>query len=518
MDRLRELLAGIMRGFGRFTAGQKISMALIAGTVLVSLIMLALLTRTAEYIPLVSGLTAEEQIHVQTVLQGADIPYRAVGNSFRVRTADHVRAIAELARQPGGMAFSQINLLGMDEDERGFSPQTREQRRERLWKEKELKLGMVISKFEEITGATVFLDVPEDSVFLTSEKAGTASVLVSTRGGAELTRGTAMAVKQLVAGVSRRLKPQNVTLTDKMGMLYDTMGDSAAAIASHNLAVQREREKDLANKILTNLTAVFGARNVRAIVHLDLNWDKQTTEKTEYDDPRKAVQVSSKTVTEKSTDEAPGGVPGDRSNTGASVAGASTSGSTRNLKEEEGEFVIGSTKTNTVKDSPEVVGVAAQVMLDKTRLDQVAQDAGKSADEILAEWKQAIAGLIQAKLENVSVQALPFEEPVGPPPQPLADVVFAYLSRYGTRAVLVLIALVALVVLRSIVKKAVPRPQIMVEEKPEAEVEAELEAEVAPPPDAETVRAEKVRQKVMEMVQENPAGASMILRRWVSKG
>jgi len=486
MDRLRELLAGIMRGFGRFTAGQKISMALIAGTVLVSLIMLALLTRTAEYIPLVSGLTAEEQIHVQTVLQGADIPYRAVGNSFRVRTADHVRAIAELARQPGGMAFSQINLLGMDEDERGFSPQTREQRRERLWKEKELKLGMVISKFEEITGATVFLDVPEDSVFLTSEKAGTASVLVS--------------------------------ITDKMGMLYDTMGDSAAAIASHNLAVQREREKDLANKILTNLTAVFGARNVRAIVHLDLNWDKQTTEKTEYDDPRKAVQVSSKTVTEKSTDEAPGGVPGDRSNTGASVAGASTSGSTRNLKEEEGEFVIGSTKTNTVKDSPEVVGVAAQVMLDKTRLDQVAQDAGKSADEILAEWKQAIAGLIQAKLENVSVQALPFEEPVGPPPQPLADVVFAYLSRYGTRAVLVLIALVALVVLRSIVKKAVPRPQIMVEEKPEAEVEAELEAEVAPPPDAETVRAEKVRQKVMEMVQENPAGASMILRRWVSKG
>jgi len=517
MDRLRELLASIARGFGHFTPAQRLSMALIAGTVLVSLVMLAFLSRTAEYIPLVSGMSVNEQIHVQTILQGKDIPFKAVGNSIRVTTADHSRAIAELALQPGGMAFSQINLLGAEETDRGFSPETGEQRRERRVKDRELKLGMVIGCFQDVSGAVVLLDIPDQTLFLPTENYGSASVFVTTSHGDKLNRGAQTSIKQLVAAASRKLRPQDVTLTDSMGTPYDTMDDSEASVASRKFEVRRAREKDFEQKILGILTPAFGYGKVRVSVHLKLNWDRTKSDRIEYDPSKDAVEVSTETRTETSTEAAVGGASGDSSNTQASIATVSQPGSTRKSNEEKIELVIGSTKTSLVKDSPVVVASSAQVTIDTTRLDEMAQAADKSADEILSEQKQSVANLIGAEPTDVSVLAYPFAEIPEAPSPSLSDMAFGYLSRYAGRIALLLVALVALGVMRSIVKKSVPRPQILLEEKPEAGTEEEILAELEAP-DAEAVRAAKIREKVMEVARENPAAASMLLRRWISKG
>jgi len=183
----------------------------------------------SEYILLASALSAVDQNHVHVILRRKNIPFKAVGNSIRVARADHPRAIAELALQPGGLAFSQVNLLGTEEPERGFYPQTGEQRRERRERDLELKLGMALGCFQDVASAVVFLDIPDETLLLPTENYGAASVVVTTNGDIRLNIGTQTRIKQLVAGVSRKLRPQDVVITRAEKAAPDTAGPKGGA-------------------------------------------------------------------------------------------------------------------------------------------------------------------------------------------------------------------------------------------------------------------------------------------------
>ena len=171
--------------------------------------------------------------------------------------------------------------------------------------------------------ARVHLALPKASVFLRDEHKATASVMLQLYPGRRLEPGQVAAIVHLVASSVPELGPSDVTVVDQAGSLLNSPDESAEAAAStRQFEYTRKLEESYQRRIIDLLEPIVGPGRVRATVTADLDFT-MTEETHENYDPQKTAVRSEQTSsdTRKNGDGAEG-IPGALSNQPPGTSGA----------------------------------------------------------------------------------------------------------------------------------------------------------------------------------------------------
>ncbi len=262
---------------------------------------------------LFSGLESKDVQQVSQELAAAGIPYQMSvdGNGIEVPAEMVDKARIEVATkgmpQTGRLGFELFdkpNWVGSEFDERVNYQRALEG-----------ELEHTIGTLGAVRSARVHLVLPQQSLFLASEKVAKASVVLKLKRAA-MAPEEADQIRSLVAGAVENLSVEQVTLVDADGRVNLKPRVSGGV-------EDAEIEAALEAKLVAMLEPLAGRDNVRATVNV--SYDQGSEERTdEIYDPLQVAPVSmQKSEQSAAGGGRPSGVPGTASNSpGASAVGA----------------------------------------------------------------------------------------------------------------------------------------------------------------------------------------------------
>lgn len=266
---------------------------------------------------LFSGLDGKDTQQVSQELAAAGISFQmtADGTGIEVPADMLDKARMEVAAkgmpQSGRLGFELFdkpNWVGSEFDERVNYQRALEG-----------ELEHTIETLDVVKSARVHLVLPQQSLFVSEEKAAKASVVLKLR-RSTVDPEQADAIRSLVAGAVENLSPDQVTLVDADGRanLKPKSGDAS----------KDEAEQEMEAKLVAMLEPLAGRDNVRATVNV--SYDEGSEERTdEVYDPTQTATLSIQKKEEVSAlpTEKASGVPGTASNSPAGAPAGSVAGS-----------------------------------------------------------------------------------------------------------------------------------------------------------------------------------------------
>lgn len=403
-----------------------------------------------------------------------------------------------------------------------------------------------------VRSARVIIDRPQPSPFVgDAESQPKASIKLDMNPGEHLNERQIAGIVHLTSGAVANLSPDRVQVMDNAGLLTTNTEDVGAMMAQTSLDAEISREQHLTRKAQDILDATLGPGRSRVKVAVKLDFTKRT-EATSNPDLAKPLKETTTTTDEKTPVMGQGGIAGVSSNipdggpeTTAAISPQATASKT--LEETHNEYVVGK-KTVTQEDEIGVIkGMTVSILLDyKKPESKKLDDKGKPTDEVVpaepfsdAEKKQfsqlvssaigleAAKGVARAKdptakdLDDrfrVEVQSMGMWTPPAEVAQ--ATVMPTWMSgdmkdyiSYGGAA---LVALALLLVARGQLKRS-HKAMLDAEARSRAEAEERerqlLEGEVG----QATPKQVNLREMIRKKVQENPAAAAQVIRKWINE-
>jgi len=172
------------------------------------------------------------------------------------------------------------------------------------------ELSQTIASMHSISQARVHLAVPRQTSFIGALNKPSASVMITTTGGA-LAKDKLQAIKHLVAFSVPDLSPDAVSITDQYA---NAQGSDEQESIDEQLRYQEQIQQSLQQGIASIMLPVVGANNFSSQVRAEVDFTKvQTAEETFTPDREK---IRSEQLNIKVTDEGelPAGIPGALSN------------------------------------------------------------------------------------------------------------------------------------------------------------------------------------------------------------
>jgi flagellar M-ring protein FliF len=179
------------------------------------------------------------------------------------------------------------------------------------------ELTRSIESLRNVRSARIHLALPERSVFLRERTPPSASVVLNLHAGRSLTDGQIEGIRHLVAASVPELSSTSVTVLDQNGrLLSPPEEDAPTAVSGRHLALTRELETTLVDRVEAILSPIVGADGVRAQVAADLDFTRVETTSEIYDpEARGDGFVRSERVQNRTREgEGPNGVPGALTN------------------------------------------------------------------------------------------------------------------------------------------------------------------------------------------------------------
>jgi len=492
---------------------------------------------------------AEELAAVVAKLDEAGIPYRHGGRDgtlILVSRQDLLRAQLAVAQAgvetgpPGWELFDRTNLAATDFD-----------RRVMLLRAMEGELSKAIGSLEPLKSATVKLSLPERSAFVRDQQPATAAVLVEPKPGRSLSPQEVEGIVRFLTGAVPGLQAENVVVIDHTGRALTSTplgGEEPQAVeASRRLQAQLEYKAALEKGLQASLDRMFGPGNSAVMVSVTLDFDTRSVEATEYTQP----QVRSRQETTE-TFQGTGAPPGGDQATGVdanspnpptyqTVQGA---GSSSYEKEDSiVNYELGQIKTLEVKAPGQVREITVGVFLNQ----KVLQAMGMDSQGVISQVQQAVARAVGAPMENVTVAAIPFDNPLleafrTPEAEESREPVLSpvVLGLGAGAALLILVALLWYLRRRRAQAEALEllEPGVEAEELTAATLEAPDQAAspLPVPPEPEPTQEEliqylgeeflqkatdpvrrKLREEVRKLVESNPEMAAQLIRAWLAE-
>jgi flagellar biosynthesis/type III secretory pathway M-ring protein FliF/YscJ len=362
------------------------------------------------------------------------------------------------------------------------------------------------------------------------EAAARASVRLQLERGKKLSKTAVLGIAKLVASAVEHLKPENVTITDTQDNLYEVPKEEAPyTLSAELLELKRKAEEQFEQKALGAL-AFLRRKIVKANVVLE-NEDK-IVEETRYEEGGLASEE-----TERERNLETKGVPRTTTEQMGIAERLATIPTTPSLPMERKRSsatyhpklpTTRSTSTirpGWIKDKTISVVVPVEVAALAPGEDRelTAQEIAQRTTQInqnLKSWAEIVAKACGIDdLNKIKVAAVSFAKPVPLPPPTTWELIGKYLSRYGGKAFLAILALVAVFLIYRVVKRGVPEELAREIER----LRRELEAEVPITPEmreaeARELRIAQMRRRIRDMVQKSPRTAALLLKRWVTKG
>jgi len=178
----------------------------------------------------------------------------------------------------------------------------------------EAELSRSINHISGISSARVHLAIPEKTVFAREIAHPSASIFVKLSNGRSLGRQQVQSIVHLVASSVPNLPSENITVVDQFGELLSKPSSDGSATASNEQMSQTMRLGEIyRSRIISLLTPIVGAGNLKAEVNVDMNFTKSEITEESVDPNGNALRSEQTSLDESANPEARG-IPGALSN------------------------------------------------------------------------------------------------------------------------------------------------------------------------------------------------------------
>ncbi len=152
--------------------------------------------------------------------------------------------------------------VGLEIFDKGDFTSTKEDKRIRLSRAINGELSRLIRKIPPIENASVFISIPEQSMFTNMQKAITATVQITIPSGTKLDQIKVKAITNLLLGSVSGLTADNISITDTNGNVYSSIMDAEDEM----LERIEENDKYMQQKVNAQLDRLIGKGNYVATV------------------------------------------------------------------------------------------------------------------------------------------------------------------------------------------------------------------------------------------------------------
>ncbi len=287
--------------------------------------------------------------------------------------------------------------VGLEIFDKGDFTSTKEDKRIRLARAINGELARLIRKIPPIENASVFISIPEQTMFTAMQKPVTATVQITIPAGDKLDQIKVKAITNLLLGSVTGLDAENIAITDTNGNVYSSIMNASDEM----LEKLQENDKYMQQKVSTQLDRLIGKGNYVVTVSTFLRQAPVEKFTIEYD-PQKKTAVTEQNFTEGLGDQTQ---DVNKNVNAVSVylpnglaSGSSDSSQNRSYSRSATETQYGVTRTQTNEYiKPGVVEeISIAVTLEKSAI---------PADTTLEELKELVAHAASPKVsaENVSI-------------------------------------------------------------------------------------------------------------------
>ena len=183
--------------------------------------------------------------------------------------------------------------VGLEIFDKGDFTSTKEDKRIRLARAINGELSRLIRKIPPIENASVFISIPEQTMFSADQKPITATVQVVMPSGEKLDAMKIKAIRNLLLGSINGLTSENISITDTNGNVYDSI------ITAEDDILQKLQENDayMQQKVSKQLDKLVGKGNYVATVSTYLRESPMDRSTIDFD-PNKKTAVTEQTFSE----------------------------------------------------------------------------------------------------------------------------------------------------------------------------------------------------------------------------
>ena len=261
--------------------------------------------------------------------------------------------------------------VGLEVFDKGDFTSTKEDKKIRLTRAVNGELSRLIRKISNVDTASVFISIPEQSMFSSMQKSVTATVQISTKDGERLDQNKVKAITNLLLGSVSGLSSENISITDTNGNVYHSIMNASDEM----IAKIEENDRYMQKKVAMQLDSLVGKGNYVATVSTFLRQAPVERYTIEYN-PDKKAEVSQQSFREGLGDQTSDASSGTGAVSvylpnGLNAAGSNTSSNqNRNYSRTASETQYGVSKTQTNEYiAPGVVEeISIAVTLDRNAL------------------------------------------------------------------------------------------------------------------------------------------------------
>lgn len=287
--------------------------------------------------------------------------------------------------------------VGLEIFDKGDFTSTKEDKRIRLARAVNGELARLIRKMGGIDDASVFISIPEQTMFTSMQKPVTATVQITIPTGEKIEQLKVKAITNLLLGSVTGLTADNISITDTNGNVYSSIIDAEDDMVEKS----QENDKYMQQKVNAQLDKLIGKGNYVATVSTFLRQNPVETSSINYD-PRRKTSLNEQTFSEglgdNSQDSSDGGAVSVYLPSGLPQTGSAGSSQNRNYARSarETQYGVSKTQINEYTKPGTIEEVSVAVTLNKNAL---------PPDTTMGELKDLIAGAAgpKVKAENVTI-------------------------------------------------------------------------------------------------------------------
>ncbi len=294
--------------------------------------------------------------------------------------------------------------VGLEIFDKGDFTSTKDDKRIRLARAINGELARLIRKMDGIDNASVFISIPEQTMFSSMQKPVTATVQLTTQISEKLPPLKIKAITNLLLGSVTGLTADNISITDTNGNVYS----SIIGAEDEMLEKVEENDKYMQQKVNAQLDRLIGKGNFVVTVSTSLKQSPVEKSSIIYD-PEQKASVSEQTFVEglgdESTDNSMGSgkanavsvyLPSGLAAVPGSSNQASASSQNRNYSRRARETQYGVTKTqvNEYQKAGIIEEISIAVTLEKNAV---------PAETTIEELKELIARAASPKVDPANV-------------------------------------------------------------------------------------------------------------------
>ena len=443
------------------------------------------------YITLIDGADNQRIADLVDALEKEGIAYQlgGAGGILKVDKQDYANARLIANRQ--GISDEEVDQsfssgMWMDPSERD--------KLER--KQKEKRLAETINKLDDIEAVDVNLSLPSKSPFERKTSPPTASVVLTLRGGVQLTQEQVQSIGSLVAYAVEGLTPESVHITDTTGRYYP-LADARNRTVDYQIEYTEANEQRLARKAESQLVRFLGYGNASVQVSAAYDFVDGTKTTTNYiADGRVAEnEIVDNTKTTHQEPQA-GGSAGTDSN--LTRQRRNQDQVLTNKETIESRFLVPKTEEIETKTTPIRKFMTVSVMVNSAA-DRVKQDDGSLITGIKENLESIVKTAVgfQEDKDEISLAFFEFQKPdLVAPAEPAVP--WEWINQILKNISLGIAAIIALIIGVFTWRKILPSPR-------QSETVVRLDAD----------RMSSINQ-LGELIRENPDVFSQLIKNWAA--